>query len=47
MQVEHERFDRGKVVSIEGAGDNKMATIFFEQHGQKKIMLKFAKLRIV
>lgn len=47
MQVVHEKFSEGKVVSIEGQGDNKIATIFFEGHGQKKIMLKFAKLQIL
>jgi len=47
MEVMHEKFDKGKVVSIEGIGDNKIATIFFQVHGQKKIMLKFAKLQIL
>jgi DNA helicase II / ATP-dependent DNA helicase PcrA len=47
MKVTHEKFLQGKVVSIEGSGDNKIATIFFETVGNKKIMLKFAKLQIV
>lgn len=47
MQVIHEKFNQGKVLSIEGAGDNKIATIFFEGVGNKKIMLKFSKLQIV
>ncbi len=47
MQVMHEKFNEGKVVAVEGVGENKIATIFFEGHGQKKIMLKFAKLQIL
>jgi DNA helicase-2/ATP-dependent DNA helicase PcrA len=47
MQVLHEKFNEGKVVSVEGTGENRIATIFFEGTGTKKIMLKFAKLQIV
>ncbi|MBX7225351.1 MAG: UvrD-helicase domain-containing protein [Chitinophagales bacterium] len=45
--VEHEKFEKGKVISIEGNGDNKIVTIYFDKHGQKKIMLKFARLKIL
>jgi len=45
--VMHEKFERGKVLKLEGSGENMMATIFFDNHGQKKIMLKFAKLQII
>jgi hypothetical protein len=31
---------------MEGIGDNKKATIDFEQHGKKVLVLKFAKLKI-
>lgn len=48
MEVEHQRFGIGKVINLDGGGADKMATIFFQNNiGQKKIMLKFAKLRIV
>jgi DNA helicase-2/ATP-dependent DNA helicase PcrA len=47
MQVEHQKFGFGKVLSVEG-GANKIAGIDFgDGHGIKKIMLNFAKLRIV
>lgn len=46
MEVEHQRFGFGKVVSLEGNPNNKIATIFFQDIGQKKIMLQYAKLRI-
>jgi DNA helicase-2/ATP-dependent DNA helicase PcrA len=47
MKVLHEKFNQGKVLSVEGSGENKIATIFFEGVGNKKIMLKFAKLQIL
>jgi len=47
MDVIHERFGQGKVVSLEGVGPNKKATVFFPVIGQKQLLLRFAKLRIV
>jgi DNA helicase-2/ATP-dependent DNA helicase PcrA len=47
MEVIHERFGKGKVVNIEGIGPNKKATVFFPPIGQKQLLLRFAKLRIV
>lgn len=48
MKVEHQKFGFGQVLSIEGGSNNPIATIDFGAgHGQKKIMLFYAKLRIV
>ena len=47
MEVEHERFGFGKVVHMEGAKPDLKATIFFKELGQKQLLLKFAKLRII
>lgn len=47
MQVEHQRFGFGKIISVEGNVDNKIANIFFKEAGNKRIMLKYAKLRIM
>ena len=47
MEVEHERFGKGKVVGVEGIGPNKKATVFFPAIGQKQLLLRFARLRIV
>ncbi len=44
--VLHQRFGEGKVSFI-AAGTNAIATINFSQEGEKKIMLKFAKLKIM
>lgn len=46
-EVEHERFGYGKVLTIEGNKPDMKATIFFKEIGQKQLLLKFAKLRIV
>lgn len=45
-EVEHQRFGVGKVLKVEGVGDNKKAEIEFESTGKKMIVLKFAKLKI-
>src|SRR5690606_27695885 len=47
MEVEHERFGYGKVVNMEGKAPDLKATIFFKELGQKQLLLKFAKLRII
>ena len=45
--VEHQKFNKGKVLNLEGQGKNQIATILFENYGQKKIILKFAKLQVI
>ncbi|HXH99370.1 MAG TPA: UvrD-helicase domain-containing protein [Sphingobacteriaceae bacterium] len=47
MEVEHERFGFGKVINLEGNKPDLKATIFFKELGQKQLLLKFAKLRIL
>ena len=47
QKVEHQKFGYGEVVKLEGAAHNPIATINFENNGEKKIMLNYAKLRIV
>lgn len=46
-KVEHQKFGFGQVVKIEGSAHNPVATIKFDQNGEKKIMLNYAKLRIL
>ena len=46
-QVEHERFGKGKVIQMEGNYPNQKATIFFQNIGQKQLLLKFAKLKVL
>ena len=45
--VEHQRFGTGKVLLVEGNGIDRKALIFFEGVGQKQLLLKFAKLKIM
>ncbi len=41
--IEHMRFGRGKVLKVEGTGENEKATVEFENIGTKQLLLKFAK----
>jgi DNA helicase-2/ATP-dependent DNA helicase PcrA len=47
QEVEHERFGFGKVINLEGSKGDIKATVFFKEIGQKQLLLKYAKLRIV
>jgi len=47
QKVEHQKFGFGEVIKKEGAAHNPIATIKFETNGEKKIMLNYAKLRII
>lgn len=45
--VMHERFGKGQILNLEGAGADKKAEIKFEVGGIKKLLLRFAKLQII
>jgi DNA helicase-2/ATP-dependent DNA helicase PcrA len=45
--VEHVKFGRGEVVLLEGAGNSRKAEIKFESGDTKKLLLQFAKLKII
>ena len=47
QKVEHQKFGFGEVMKMEGAAHNPIATVKFEYNGEKKIMLNYAKLRII
>ncbi len=47
QEVEHLRFGKGKVLQIEGVGQDKKAEIDFENGGIKKLLLRFAKLKVL
>jgi DNA helicase II / ATP-dependent DNA helicase PcrA len=47
QKVEHQKFGFGEVIKMEGSGHNPVATVKFEHNGEKKIMLNYAKLRII
>ncbi|MHA4809259.1 ATP-dependent helicase [Flavitalea flava] len=47
QKVEHQKFGFGEVISMEGSAHNPIATVRFQYNGDKKIMLNYAKLRIV
>lgn len=45
--VIHDKFGKGQVVALEGVAPNIKATVFFQGAGNKQLLLKFAKLRII
>ena len=47
MDVEHQRFGVGKVLKLEGLAASRIATVDFSSIGEKRIMLKFAKLKML
>ncbi|MCX6207912.1 MAG: UvrD-helicase domain-containing protein [Bacteroidetes bacterium] len=47
QKVEHQKFGFGNVTKVEGSAHNPIATIMFDKNGERKIMLNYAKLRII
>jgi DNA helicase-2/ATP-dependent DNA helicase PcrA len=47
MKVLHQRFGKGDVLSVEGDAPDHKATIRFIQQGEKIILLKFARMKII
>ena len=45
--IEHERFGVGEVVNVVGAGDNCKATVRFCNAGEKLLLLKFARFKVI
>ncbi len=45
--IEHQRFGIGKVIKVEGTGENTKATVEFKNAGVKQLLLKFAKYTII
>ena len=45
QMVHHETFGRGRVIELSGKGDSQKATVHFDDHGLKNLILKFANLR--
>lgn len=45
--IEHERFGIGEVLKVEGAGDNCKATVKFRNAGEKQLLLKFARFKVI
>lgn len=45
--IEHERFGIGEVVRVEGMGENTKATVSFRNAGEKQLLLKFARFKVI
>ena len=47
QRIEHNRFGYGKIESISGGPSDLKARISFDEHGEKILLLKYAKIRVV
>ena len=46
-EVIHQKFGQGKVKSLEGDGNQRKANVVFQDKGEKVLLLKYAKLKII
>jgi len=47
VRVAHPKFGKGKILQRIGQDKNSKVVVFFKRHGQKKLMLRFAKLQVL
>lgn len=47
QKIEHERFGLGEVIRVEGVGENCKATVRFQHAGEKQLLLKFARFKVI
>ena len=47
QMIEHERLGSGEVIRVEGTGDNAKATIHFKNAGDKQLLLRFARFKVI
>ena len=45
--IEHQRFGVGRVLKVEGSGENQKATVEFKNTGTKQLLLKFARYTVI
>lgn len=45
--IEHERFGIGKILKVEGNGENTKATVEFKNTGVKQLLLRFARFKVI
>lgn len=45
--IEHQRFGIGRIVRLEGTGENRKATVDFKNAGTKQLLLKFARFTVI
>jgi DNA helicase II / ATP-dependent DNA helicase PcrA len=44
QRVHHEQFGVGTILTMEGSGPDAKLSVYFERHGTKKFIAKYAKL---
>lgn len=46
-RIEHQRFGVGRIIKLEGTGENTKATVEFQNTGTKQLLLKFARFKVL
>jgi DNA helicase-2/ATP-dependent DNA helicase PcrA len=47
QRIEHNRFGYGEIMEITGGAADLKARISFDDHGEKILILKYAKIRVI
>ncbi|MFN3387057.1 MAG: ATP-dependent DNA helicase PcrA, partial [Candidatus Thermochlorobacter sp.] len=47
MKVQHKMFGTGKIIALQGSGDDAKAKVFFKAAGEKTLAIKFANLTVL
>ena len=47
QRIEHNRFGQGKILEITGTAPDLKAKIAFDHYGEKLLLLKYAKMRVL
>lgn len=47
QRIEHNRFGQGKILEITGNAPDLKAKITFDHYGEKLLLLKYAKMRVM
>ena len=47
LRIEHNRFGYGEIIELSGPPADRKARISFDDHGEKILILKYAKIRVV
>jgi DNA helicase-2/ATP-dependent DNA helicase PcrA len=47
MKVSHKIFGTGKVIAVQGTGDEARVKVFFSRAGEKTLVIKFANLTVI
>ena len=47
IRIAHDRFGEGTITSVDGSNDNARISVYFDHFGNKTLLLKFAKIKVI